>query len=497
MVAQLNRIEPSTSAQDFFKNYISKRTPVVIKGFPDDATFKAQRWADLDYLESKAGDVSLLVEPMHPATQQFGSDVQRIPMPFRDFLVSLRSEGGPFHYLTTQYSGEDWDALTVFSPPTDALADDFPLIPRIMGNLFLQQVNLWLGKSVDGSSSGLHHDFHDNLYILLKGCKRFVLYPPEEHQNLYPYGDVHEVYQNGVIAYDPVLRADGLDQRVALKARMEALEQQMNAQQRGKGKGRMNGEADRLQQAYDEAHCELMKYEDEDSEVMNGNQWAGEEEDFEVDGEEGEEDGDFGSLAGDLEDGRDDYDLLMGNLDEVDDAFRAAASGDEGSSGEDADDVEKPSDKEPASFSRLPTAHLHKHLKLPTTAVLPIDFSPELFPRFGNSRAPFVVELSAGETLYLPASWWHEVTSSGSAIGDEKSENGTNMHMAFNYWFYPPDAESFDEPYKDKLVWDCLKAKAGKECQKVNLENIDRESVLEGKRKRDVVETGATKRAKR
>lgn len=35
--------------------------------------------------------------------------------------------------------------------------------------------NVWIGSSADGSSSGLHHDFHDNLYSLLRGRKRFRL----------------------------------------------------------------------------------------------------------------------------------------------------------------------------------------------------------------------------------------------------------------------------------------------------------------------------------
>jgi hypothetical protein len=53
-------------------------------------------------------------------------------------------------------------------PPTDAMAHLFPLPgPDIMGNLVLQQCNLWMGNGISGKSSGLHHDFHDNLYMLV------------------------------------------------------------------------------------------------------------------------------------------------------------------------------------------------------------------------------------------------------------------------------------------------------------------------------------------
>lgn len=97
----------------------------------------------------------MLVEPMHPESRQFGTDVERISMSFREFLKSLKNDDGPHHYLTTQYAEQDMDALTVLPPPTDALAADFPFVPRLMGNLLLQQVNLWVGRSKNGSTSGL------------------------------------------------------------------------------------------------------------------------------------------------------------------------------------------------------------------------------------------------------------------------------------------------------------------------------------------------------
>lgn len=52
-----------------------------------------------------------------------------------------------------------------------------------------------------GASSGLHHDYHDNLYILLRGRKRFRLYPPSEARNMYTHGQVQHVHPNGRIVY--------------------------------------------------------------------------------------------------------------------------------------------------------------------------------------------------------------------------------------------------------------------------------------------------------
>jgi hypothetical protein len=54
---------------------------------------------------------------------------------------------------------------------------------------------------------------------------------------------------------------------------------------------------------------------------------------------------------------------------------------------------------------------------------------------------PTTIELSEGEMLYLPASWFHEVTSFA---------RDAEYHMAINYWYHPPPCDgSFEQPYQD------------------------------------------------
>jgi Cupin-like domain len=63
------------------------------------------------------------------------------------------------------------------------------------------------------------------------------------------------------------------------------------------------------------------------------------------------------------------------------------------------------------------------------------------------------VELTAGQMLYLPCGWFHEVTSysdssSSSSSSTNSSSSDDSGHMALNYWFHPPDAlNSFKQPY--------------------------------------------------
>jgi hypothetical protein len=82
-------------------------------------------------------------------------------MSFEKFVEALGRDDGVNFYLTTQYAAEDehgegeGESIVSYPPPTNALKDDFPSMPKLAGNLVLQQVNLWIGKSKNGSSSGL------------------------------------------------------------------------------------------------------------------------------------------------------------------------------------------------------------------------------------------------------------------------------------------------------------------------------------------------------
>ncbi|KAI0753820.1 cupin-like domain-containing protein [Fomes fomentarius] len=503
---QLERIPPSLPAHDFFSRYVSKRKPVIVSGLLDDPAFQGTKWTDISYLAKKSGSVQVMVEPIHPTANQYGTDVERVSMSFGDFLQSLSKDEGPQSYLTTQYSDEEPDTETVFPPPTNALKDEFPIVPRIMGNLFLQQVNLWVGKSKDGSSSGLHHDFHDNLYCLLQGRKRFVLFPPSEVKNLYPYGILDTLHPNGLISYEDIpVRADGLSKRAACKARVRALEQkieELKARSKGKGKAHSK-ELKALMEAHDESLDELAM-------LALDEQGGGEEVD------------DFDALMAGLDDvehelavgsskasssvqknddneGENEHEEWngIGHSDDEEEEEEEEGEGegsdndddDEEKESEDGDEDEEAQPSEPSSFSRIPTAHLHQFLGIPTTAALPTDFSPSEVPRLRKATAPYVVELSAGEMLYLPASWWHEVTSTSS--GNAKA--GGDLHMAFNYWFYPPDAlDSFDAPYEDSLIWGYLRSKGSQGRVQAPAERVQM-----GKRAREKGDSEGCKKAKR
>ena len=49
-----------------------------------------------------------------------------------------------------------------------------------------------------------------------------------------------------------------------------------------------------------------------------------------------------------------------------------------------------------------------------------------------------------GQMLYLPAGWFHEVSSFGNEKYDDQG-----VHIAINYWFIPPNKNQVDNCYQD------------------------------------------------
>ena len=255
-------VEPaSLSAHDMWTRYIAPRKPVVLQGLLDDPQWRGTSWTDLAHLRAQAGDAVVRVEPVHPHDDCFGTATPRTTMTFAEYLDTLQHDTAGKYYLTTQYeldeppASDDLDAGpgldTLLPTPTHRLLPDFPLHPRLLGRLVLQQCNLWLGNSHQPKSSGLHHDFHDNLYILLSGHKRFVLFPPSAHDALALRGTVQRVHPNGLLVYeDPGrIRADGLDALDAAHWRVAARARLLHA----RPKKRVRGANNDAQAAYDDA----------------------------------------------------------------------------------------------------------------------------------------------------------------------------------------------------------------------------------------------------
>jgi Cupin-like domain len=82
------------------------------------------------------------------------------------------------------------------------------------------------------------------------------------------------------------------------------------------------------------------------------------------------------------------------------------------------------------------------------------------------------VEVRAGEALYLPASWFHSVSSSAADVGSETTDAVSSAastaphppyHLAVNYWYHPPDQDNFQQPYRNDYWAKHVKTKSRKQ----------------------------------
>ncbi|KAA8495831.1 JmjC domain-containing protein 4 [Porphyridium purpureum] len=149
-------------------------------------------------------------------------------------------------YMTTQYEDEEEDddddiddeaclMRNPFMPPLLAIQDKLPARPPIIGKLVPWSINLWCGyapMSSRPSSSGLHHDAHDNLFILLHGKKTFALLSPERVLEVLMYGSVEHVMPNGRIVYKSAshiqVRQDGMDRKTELRLLLQHWQSQLD-----------------------------------------------------------------------------------------------------------------------------------------------------------------------------------------------------------------------------------------------------------------------------
>lgn len=402
----LDQLEP----RKFYEQYVKLRKPCLIKAgskisirtllnFPsaDSSQHLLDQWLSQDTFS----EAIVRVEERCEEAESFGvKDHNKLKMTVGALVQGLRGQQRGKWYLTTQYEDEEetMEAERALKKPRLALISSaikelwpaplhqslmhqLPAVPDIMGNLVTRQVNLWLGSSDSNSStsSGLHHDYHDNLYMLIAGRKRFTLFAPSDISKLYTYGQPSQVHDNGLITYGPdAIRSDGAhDQDIR------------------QWKGSTTTDADN---------------------VSNDD----EEEDAEEFGEEGSDD--------DVDwDAPDDFDDLNGS---------------------------DSNQREPPSFSRIPHDLLHYYLRHEigselyeeTSAVKQKSMKKKLkqFSLLKQAR-PLTCVLEEGDLLYLPASWFHEVSSFGSSARDD------SLHCALNYWMHPPSLISgtFEQPYED------------------------------------------------
>ncbi|KAK6462951.1 cupin-like domain-containing protein [Scheffersomyces coipomensis] len=303
--------------------------------------------------------------------------------------------------LQLRQSESDQRIKELLQPPLTNLVHHPQVLsirPQLFSTLIPQQINLWMGNSSlkdteiklnsrdheslglgkyipgGGTSSGLHHDHADNLYILASGKKRFTLFSPADATKLHTIGSIFKLFNSGIIDYE------------------------------------INENAPNWKHIRDDGAI----LED----IID---WT-----LENDAVKGEE-----------------RIKLLNELQSIIKQQKKFA---------DFIPIKK---LDPPNFSKIPPSLLHID-EFPDEKVRRqlIDFANRYFPGFLQLNN-YKVWLKRGEMLYLPAGWFHEVSSFGDKSQGNVNEEGnqknklSNVHIALNYWFVPPNSTNFKHCYED------------------------------------------------
>ena len=166
----------------FLRDYVSTYSPAILKN-------TVSHWAaltkwSLEYLDSKCtGSYSVNVTSDGRADACKEVDGERcfvypaeVDMTMPDFSEMLRNKlpGDAVPYLSQQ----DDNLNKNFPELREDISNGLPLANAAFGCSGPEATNLWIGD--ERSTSSLHKDFFENMYVVISGTKTFVLYPPTD-----------------------------------------------------------------------------------------------------------------------------------------------------------------------------------------------------------------------------------------------------------------------------------------------------------------------------
>ncbi|XP_015119754.1 bifunctional peptidase and arginyl-hydroxylase JMJD5 isoform X2 [Diachasma alloeum] len=166
----------SPSMETFYRDIFVKKSPAVLEGCIDH--WKALTlWKDPNYLIKIAGTRTVPIEIGSKYTEE---DWCQHLITLSDFIKShVTKNNDKVGYLAQHQLFEQIPELKEdFSIPdycsfSDNSEDSLP------------DTNAWFGPK--GTVSPLHYDPKNNLLCQVFGCKRVILYHPNDSRNLYPY----------------------------------------------------------------------------------------------------------------------------------------------------------------------------------------------------------------------------------------------------------------------------------------------------------------------
>lgn len=146
-------------------------------------------------------DQVIRVEKRHTQHGNFGNGVYE-HMKLSQALEMIMKMKSEEYYITTEDRSEDILAEELYSESLLPFQHILPEIPLLEGAWIKR--NQWMGNQGqrEGNNSRLHHDYDDNIYVVLEGEKKFLLFPPQFALVLYTYGKIEQCTPDGEVIYE-------------------------------------------------------------------------------------------------------------------------------------------------------------------------------------------------------------------------------------------------------------------------------------------------------
>jgi peptidyl-lysine (3S)-dioxygenase / protease len=180
--SQINVLENPISTIKFHQQYISQNKPCVIKNAIHH--WKAMKKWNYEYLKEKINEKVIVdVTPngyadalVEHQKKIYFTQPAKVEIEFKDFLEKLNTKN--VYYL--QHQNDNFRSNSF-----KKLFDDIE-IPSWSNECFQNvpdAVNIWIGEN--RSVTSLHKDHYENIYAVIRGQKKFTLYPPTNYPLMY------------------------------------------------------------------------------------------------------------------------------------------------------------------------------------------------------------------------------------------------------------------------------------------------------------------------
>jgi ribosomal protein L16 Arg81 hydroxylase len=171
------------SRTKFYRNYVSKSIPVVLRGYAKQ--FPAfDKWKTDEYIISKIGDVQVRVETS--TTNHYTGDRSKMKFTlfsFEQFLQHYSQPDRKVNYYLAQTDMKNFEALH----------PDFPKYPHVFGKRMKHDVTqLWYGAG--GQVTPMHFDENENMLCQIHGSRTFTLIDPYFNDMVYIDNEKTQVY---------------------------------------------------------------------------------------------------------------------------------------------------------------------------------------------------------------------------------------------------------------------------------------------------------------